>query len=68
MIKVDVKGCSSFVNAAKYETYVNKALDAFDVLESEKGAGNDFLGWKHLPSEVPASMLSDIDGICKECR
>ena len=68
MIKVDVKGCSSFVNAAKYETYVNKALDAFDVLESEKGAGNDFLGWKHLPSEVPASMLSDIDGICKEWK
>ena len=31
MIKVDVKGCSSFVDAAKYESYVAKALDAFDV-------------------------------------
>jgi len=64
MVKVDIKGCASFVDAAKYESYVAKALDAFDVLESEKGAGNDFLGWKHLPSEVPASMLADIDGIC----
>ena len=68
MIKVDVKGCASFVDAAKYESYVAKALDAFDVLESEKGAGNDFLGWKHLPSEVPASMLADIDAICKDWK
>ena len=68
MIKVDVKGCASFVDAAKYETYVNKALDAFDVLESEKGAGNDFLGWKHLPSEIPAQMLSDIDAICADWK
>ena len=68
MLKVNVKGCESFVNAAKYESYVNKALDAFDVLESEKGAGNDFLGWKHLPSEIPAQMLCDIDAICAEWK
>ena len=68
MIKVDVKGCASFVDAAKYESYVAKALDAFDVLESEKGAGNDFLGWKHLPSEVPAAMLADIDAICQDWK
>ena len=68
MVKVDVKGCASFVDAAKYDSYVKKALDAFDVLESEKGAGNDFLGWKHLPSEVPASMLDDIDAICADWK
>ena len=64
MINVDVKGCASFIETAKYEAFVNKALDAFDVLESEKGAGNDFLGWKHLPSEIPAAILGDIDAIC----
>ena len=64
MLKVEVKGCESFVDSAKYESYVQKALDAFDVLESEKGAGNDFLGWKHLPSETPVQMLEDIDAIC----
>ena len=68
MVKVDVKGCASFVDAAKYDSYVKKALDAFDVLESEKGAGNDFLGWKHLPSEVPAKMLDDIDVICADWK
>ena len=52
MIKVNVTGCASFVNEAAYGKYVEKALAAFDVLESEQGPGNDFLGWKHLPSET----------------
>ena len=50
MVKVDVKGCESFVKEEQFNAYVQKAMDAFDVLESEQGAGNDFLGWKHLPS------------------
>ena len=52
MVKVDIKGCEAFAGSGKYQEYVAKALEAFDVLESEKGAGNDFLGWKHLPSEI----------------
>ena len=57
MVKVNLGGCSSFVNDAEYKAYVEKALTAFDVLENETGAGNDFLGWKHLPSETLASSL-----------
>ena len=64
MGKINVKGCASFADAAKYDAYVKKALDAFDVLESEKGAGNDFLGWKHLPSEIPANILASIEAVC----
>ena len=63
MIKVDVKGCSSFVDAAKYESYVAKALDAFDVLKNETGAGNDFLGWKKLPRQITERELEDYEAI-----
>ena len=63
MIKVDVKGCSSFVDAAKYESYVNKALDAFDVLKNETGAGNDFLGWKKLPKQITDRELAEYEAI-----
>ena len=63
MIKVDVKGCSSFVDAAKYESYVAKALDAFDVLKDETGAGNDFLGWKKLPRQISERELEDYEAI-----
>ena len=31
MVKVDVKGCCGFVDEAKYNAYVGKALDVFDV-------------------------------------
>ena len=50
MVKVNVGGCSSFVKDAEYQKYVQKALDAFDVLDAETGAGNDFLGWLDLPN------------------
>ena len=57
MVKVNLGGCNSFVKDAEYNAYVEKALAAFDVLENETGAGNDFLGWKHLPSETLSSSL-----------
>ena len=49
MIKVNLGGCASFVKDEDYKEYVGKALEAFDVLANESGAGNDFLGWKRLP-------------------
>ena len=63
MVKVNLGGCSSFVNDADYKEYVGKALQAFDVLESETGAGNDFLGWKHLPSQTPDSLINECEAI-----
>lgn len=49
-----------------YKKYVGKALEAFDVLESESGAGNDFLGWKHLPSQTPESLIADCEAV-RDC-
>ncbi len=37
------------------------ALDANALLESGKGAGNDFLGWVHLPSSISEAELSDLE-------
>ena len=63
MLKVNLGGCSSFVKDADYKKYVDKALAAFDVLESETGAGNDFLGWKHLPTATPESLIADCEAV-----
>ncbi len=63
MVKVELGGCSSFVKESDYKEYVGKALAAFDVLESEKGAGNDFLGWKTLPVDIPESLIADCEAI-----
>ena len=64
MVKVNLGGCSSFVNDADYKAYVEKALSALEVLENETGKGNDFLGWKHLPSETLAgSLVADCEAV-----
>ena len=64
MVKVNLGGCSSFVNDADYKAYVEKAITALEVLENETGAGNDFLGWKHLPSEtLKSTLVADCEAI-----
>ncbi len=63
MLKVNLGGCNSFVKDVDYQKYVEKALNAFDVLEAETGAGNDFLGWKHLPTGTPESLIADCESI-----
>ena len=63
MVKVELGGCGSFVKESVYKDYVGKALAAFDVLESEKGAGNDFLGWKTLPVDTPESLIAEFEAI-----
>ena len=64
MVKVNLGGCDSFVKDADYKVYVGKALEALEVLETGSGAGNDFIGWRHLPSETPESLIKE----CEEVR
>ena len=64
MVKVNLDGCGSFVKDADYKSYVQKALAAFDTLEKEDGAGNDFLGWKTLPIDVDEALIC----ACEEVR
>ena len=64
MVKVNLGGCSSFVKDADYKANVEKALAALEVLENETGAGNDFLGWKHLPSEtLNSTLVADCEAV-----
>ncbi|MBO8480485.1 MAG: glucose-6-phosphate isomerase [Bacteroidetes bacterium] len=66
MVKVNIAGCDTFVKAADYQKYVEKALAAYDVLRDENGAGNDFLGWKTLPVDIPESLIRDCETIRDE--
>ena len=68
MVKVDLKGCSSFVKAAEYEAFVDRALQAWDVLDSEKGAGNDFLGWKTLPLDVDENLIAAMEAVREDWK
>ena len=63
MVKVNLGGCTSFAKDAEYKAYVEKALAAWDVLDAENGAGNDFLGWKTLPVDTPATLVAECESI-----
>ena len=63
MVKVDLTGCDSFVGKEQFQAYVEKALAAKVVLEEESGAGNDFLGWQHLPSAIGKDEIADCLGV-----
>jgi len=63
MLNVNVSGCKSFIKDADYKIYVDKALKAYDTLIAENGAGNDFLGWKTLPEDVPESLVTEFESI-----
>ena len=59
MVKIDLTGCDSFVAKERYNEYLKGALAAQKVLQEESGAGNDFLGWQHLPSSIGKAELDD---------
>ncbi len=64
MVKVNLGGCNSFVKDAEYKAILDKALEAFDTLENETGAGNDFLGWKHLPSKtLEGTLVAEFEAV-----
>ncbi|MCQ2176804.1 MAG: glucose-6-phosphate isomerase [Bacteroidales bacterium] len=63
MVKVNLGGCKSFVSDALYSDYIGKALDAYDVLAGEQGAGNDFLGWKTLPCDVTEDIICRCESV-----
>ena len=50
---------------AAYETQVKAAMET---LEKGNGAGNDFLGWLHLPSSITAEHLADLKATAQVLR
>lgn len=45
-----------------------KAQEANALLQSGKGAGNDFLGWVHLPSSISATDIAAIEAQAAKLR
>lgn len=50
------------------EKYLDKALEALDVLVNENGPGNDFLGWKKLPTATPESLFEECDEVVENWK
>ena len=53
------------VSEADINSLQPSAAQAMEKLHNGTGAGNDFLGWLHLPSETPEALLDDINATAR---
>ena len=63
-VKVDISKADVSITAEME----SKAQAANSLLHSGKGAGNDFLGWVHLPSSITESDLAEIGRVASNLR
>ena len=60
MIKLDISKATPFLSAEAVAALEPQVKAAQQALEAGTCAGNDFLGWLHLPSSITAEHLADI--------
>ncbi len=64
MIKLDISKATPFLSAEAVAYLEPQVKAAQQALEAGTCAGNDFLGWKHLPSEtLNSTLVADCEAI-----
>ncbi len=66
-IEINIQDALYFAEK-QYEGNEVKAIEAFKTLHTGSGVGNDFLGWLHLPSSIPADLLASINKTAARLR
>ncbi len=59
-ITLNLDKIAGFVSQDRISAYGAQVQQAQQMLEQGTGAGNDFLGWLHLPSSITPEHLADI--------
>ena len=66
MIKLDIS--KALVSAEQVAAWAPKVAEAQQALENGTCAGNDFLGWLHLPSSITAEFLAQLQDCANTLR
>ena len=67
-MKLDLSHIKPFLNEELEKSAENRISKTYETIFNKNGAGNDFLGWVNLPSEISDEMLSDIEQTAKSLR
>ncbi len=59
-MKLCIEKAQCFVPAGSLAAVAAQTAPCNELLESGKGAGNDFLGWVHLPSSITDEFLAEV--------
>ena len=71
-INLNIEKVFGFVPKEQIFAQEAKANECIATLHNGNGAGNDFLGWLHLPSSITDEQLTDIENtanaLCSKCE
>ena len=67
-MRINLKNAACFVSPVTLAATMAQTAAANELLESGKGAGNDFLGWVHLPSSITDAFLDEVQATADELR
>ena len=66
-IEINIQDALYFAEK-EYAALEAPAVEAFQKLDNGSGEGSDFLGWLHLPSETPQSLVDSINKTAERLR
>ena len=67
-IHLNITKAEQFLNNGAISAYEPQVKSAMELLEKGTGAGNDFLGWLHLPSSITPDHLADLKATAQVLR
>ena len=67
-MKLELTHTNSFVSKETVQSYESQVAATYNTIYNRTGAGNDFLGWVNLPSEINESLIADIERTAFELR
>ena len=68
MLKLDLTKAADVVSAAEVAAYEGRIANAQKALEEGTCAGNDFLGWLHLPSSITPEFIAELQATADVLR
>lgn len=60
-LELCIRHAVDFVGKAQIDALQSDAAKGLEMLEKGTGAGNDFLGWLHLPGAIDEALIADIE-------
>ena len=67
-MQLNLKNAASFVPEVTLAATMAQTAGANELLESGKGAGNDYIGWVHLPSSITDAFLNEVQAVADDLR
>ena len=61
VMKLELNHTLSFISKESIQSYESKVASTYNTIFNRTGAGNDFLGWVNLPSEIDEGLIADIE-------